>query len=144
MIRRVVGLVVAGLVLSACGSISAGRAMASWVTQSNYTVNSKTLLTDVRHSARALRSPATSGLELHTVCAVLFSDAGHMEQSLPTPDMQATNLLNRATADFAHGASTCYGAARRSVDRAGALGLLVRGAASLSEASARVAVASLP
>lgn len=143
MIRRLVPLVVAGLLLSGCGSISAAQAMASWTTQSNYVTNAATLLSDVRHAANALRVASTPKVDLHTLCAVLFSDAGHMEQSLPTPDNQATDLLNRATADFAQGATTCYDASHDAVVRARALALLVSGASALSEASVRVTTAAL-
>jgi uncharacterized protein YceK len=144
VIRRVAVLLAAALLIGGCGTISAAQAMASWVKQSNYIVNSKTLLADVEHAANALRSTTSSNVELHTVCAVLFTDDGHAEQALPTPDAQATALLNRAYADFANGANQCYEARQSARARASALALLVRGVATLSEASARVSTAVVP
>ncbi len=144
MIRRVAVLLAAALLLSACGTISAAQAMASWLQQSNYFVNSQTLLADVERAANILRSSTSSSVDLHTVCAVLFTDDGHAEQALPTPDVQATTLLNRAYADFAKGANKCYEARQSASARANALALLVRGVATLSEASARASTAVRP
>jgi hypothetical protein len=137
VIRRVAVLLAAALLLSACGTISAAQAMASWVKQSSYFVNSKTLLADVERSANTLRSTTSSSVDLHT-------DDGHAEQALPAPDVQATTLLNQAYADFAKGANKCYEARQSAGARAGALALLVRGVATLSEASARASTAVLP
>jgi len=81
-------------------------------------------------------------VNLHTLCGVLFSDAGNMEQSLPTPDDQATKLLDRATSQFAHAASTCYSSYANASDRAKALALLSDGGASLAEATARLRTAA--
>ncbi len=144
MIRRVTVLAAAALLFGACGSISAAQAMASWVKQSNYFVNSRTLIADVEHAAVGLRSTDSTAVDLHTVCAVLFTDDGHAEQALPAPDAQSTTLLNRAYADLAQGANKCYEARQSVSARAGALALLVRGVATLSEASARVSTAVLP
>ena len=144
MIRWLAALLSAGLLLGACGSISAGQATSSWAHQSNFFVNSKTLLADVGHAATALAEPSSSNVALHTICAVLFTDDGHAEQALPTPDVQATTLLNRAYADFANGANRCYEARQNPGARARARVLLVQGVATFSEATARVSTAMSP
>lgn len=144
MIRGVVTLAVAGLVLSACGTVSLSRAMTSWATQSSYLSNSNIVLTDARHAATALHSAGSSTAQLHTVCAVLLVDVGYANASLPTPDGQATTLLSKAYTDLAAGANECYKAQSDVFIRTRALTWLASGAFSLSEASARIATASRP
>ena len=83
-----------------------------------------------------------SSNDLHTFCNVLFVDDGSMQSSLPTPDHQATSLLDKAYRDFATAAVECYSAIAVPGDRARSLAELSNGAALLSEARARVAAAS--
>jgi hypothetical protein len=142
VIRALVGLVLAGVLLGACGTITSAQATATWLHQSGYYANVKVLARDARKSAYALRSPSTSSVNLHTLCGVLFNDAGNMEQSLPSPDDQATILLDRATSLFAHGASTCYSAHANALVRAKALAMLDEGSATLAEATARLRTAA--
>ena len=142
MIRPLVVLALAGVLLAGCGTVTSTQATASWLHQSDYYANVKVLAADAHKSANALRNAATSSVDLHTLCGVLFNDAGNMEQSLPTPDDQATKLLDRATSLFAHAASTCYSANANALDRASALTLLGEGAASLAEATARLRTAA--
>ena len=118
--------------------------MTSWAKQSSYVENARTLLSDARHSATALRDPSSSHQVLNTVCQVLFTDAGSMQASLPTPDAQATSLVSRATDQLGGGASVCANEAPTPANRARAVALLVQGAASLTEATARIATESLP
>lgn len=139
MIRRLVALLSAGLVFSACGSISASTAMIDWVSQSGYVSTAKAVLVDAAHSATALRTVSMSSAQLHTVCGVLLLDLDKANASLPTPDGQASNLLSKAYGDLGAGANQCY----RS-ERAAALLSLAQGAALLSEASARITAASTP
>lgn len=142
MIRRVATLLAAGVLLAACGSISPGRAMSEWVQQSGFTRNVHALYRDVLNSAKDLRNTSLTSNDLHTLCSVLFVDDGSMQSSLPTPDHQATNLLDRAYRDFARAAVECYSATVVPGDRTKALAALARGAGLLSEARARVAAAS--
>ena len=142
MIRSLAALAFAGVLLAGCGTITSTQATASWLRQSGYYANVQVLAADAHKSASALRSSSTSSVNLHTLCGVLFSDAGNMEQSLPTPDDQATKLLDRATSEFAHAASTCYSAHANATHRAQALTLLGEGAASLAEATARLRTAA--
>jgi hypothetical protein len=142
VIRRVATLLAAGTLLAACGSISPGRAMSGWVKQSGFTRNVASLYRDVRTSAKDLRNHALTSNDLHTFCNVLFVDDGSMQSSLPTPDRQATALLNKAYRDFATAAVECYSAIAVPGDRPKALADLSSGAALLSEARARVAAAS--
>lgn len=118
--------------------------MKGWVSHSSFTVNARALFSDAKSSAKDLRIATLSSNDYHTVCQVLFSDDGAMESALPTPDAQATSLLNRAYKDFADAAHACYGAQSSSSDRARALVILAKGAAEFSEARARVATASVP
>ncbi len=75
--------------------------MSGWVKQSGFTANVRTLYQDVQNSAKDLRNLALSSNDLHTFCNVLFVDDGSMQSSLPTPDRQATSLLDKAYRDFA-------------------------------------------
>lgn len=128
----------ATLVLGACGSITPGAAMSGWVTQSGFRTNATVLFHDVQNSASDLRNESLTSNDLHTLCDVLFVDDGSMQASLPTPDGQATALLDRAYRDFAMAAVECYSAVAVAGDRSKALAALRRGAASFSEARARV------
>ena len=141
MIRRVAALVAAGLLLCACGSISPGAAMSRWVKQSGFTGNARSLFSDVQSSAKDLHNPSLTSNDLHTLCNVLYVDDGSMQSSLPTPDAQATALLNKAYRDFASAAVECYSAIVVPSDRAKALTALSNGAALFSEARARVSAA---
>jgi hypothetical protein len=141
VIRRVATLLAAGALLCACGSVSPGAAMAGWVKQSGFNANARSLFSDVKSSAKDLRNDALSSNDLHTFCNVLFVDDGSMQSSLPTPDAQATSLLNKAYRDFAAAAVECYSAISVAGDRAKALATLSDGAAIFSEARARVAAA---
>jgi hypothetical protein len=142
VIRRVATLLAAGLLLCACGSVTPGVAMAGWVKQSSFNANARSLFQDAKNSARDLRNLKLTSNDLRTLCSVLFVDDGSMQSSLPTPDRQATSLLNHAYKDFATAASECYRAITVPADRAKALASLSSGAALFSEARARVAAAS--
>lgn len=143
MIRRVAVLLLAGLLLCACGTITEAKAMSGWVSHSSFTANARSLFSDVRSSAKDLHNMTLSSNDFHTVCQVLYSDDGAMQAALPTPDAQATKLLNRAYQDFATAAHQCYNAQASAVARSQALATLAKGAAEFSEATARVATASL-
>ncbi len=143
MIRGLAALLVAGLLLSSCGSVSPATAMRSWVAQSGFRANTKVLVRDAAHSATALRAASTAQLELHTVCGVLLFDTQTSNASLPTPDTQATRLLSRAYTDLGAGANECYRAMSES-DRTIALASLAKGGAALAEGSARVASVVAP
>ncbi len=142
MIRRVAILLLAGLVLCACGSVSEAKAMSGWVAHSSFKANAASLFNDVKSSAKDLHNTHLSSNDFHTVCQVLYSDDGAMQAALPTPDAQATKLLNEAYQAFAKAAHQCYNAQSSAASRAHALATLARGAAVFSEARARVATAS--
>jgi hypothetical protein len=135
-------LLLAGLCLAACGTQSVATAMQNWINQSAFRQNLPVLLRDVRDSATQLRRSGLAGNNLHTVCAVLDVDTESANASLPTPDTQATNLLSKAYNDFGAGANKCYDANSSASARAAALTWLSRGVAVLSEATARINVAS--
>ena len=138
MIRLLALLLVAGLLLSACGSISPSSAMSKWVSESSYKANNHTLLNDARHSAGALNNAAMTNLDLHTVCAVLYLESEEADAALPSPDQQTTTLLGNAYDDLGAGANLCYDASSNVTKRARALSYLTKGVAELSEASARI------
>lgn len=144
MIRALAALLVGGLLLSACGSISATSALTSWVVQSSFHSSAKTLASDARHSATVLKSPTSSNADLHTVCGVLLVDTESANASLPTPDTRATNLLSRAYTNLGAGANECYVASTSVPARTKALQSLTSGLADLSEATARIASATTP
>jgi hypothetical protein len=144
VIRRVSVLLIAGLLLCACGTVSEAKAMTGWVAHSSFKANATSLFSDVKTSAMDLRNVHLSSNDFHTVCQVLYSDDGAMQAALPTPDAQATKLLNKAYQEFAMAAHQCYNAQSSSEARAKALTSLDHGAALFSEGTARVATASLP
>jgi hypothetical protein len=140
--KTVVALLVAGLLLSACGTMSLASATRSWVRQSQFRQNLPTLTRDVRTSASELRLSTASANDLHTVCAVLDVDSEAANSSLPTPDSQATALLSQAYDDFGAGATKCFDAYSNPSARKAALTWLRLGMAALSEATVRVDVAT--
>ena len=144
MIRRVIAFLCVGVVLAACGTISPATAMNSWVTQSNFHENVKTVLGDAQHSASALSNPSTNANDLHTVCAVLLFDDQSLNASLPTPDSQASSLLAKAYGDIGAGANECYKVQASQSGRAKALASIRRGVGLLSEGTARVASQAQP
>ena len=101
--------------------------MSKWVSQSSYVANNHTLLNDARHSADALRNGSLTGLDLHTVCAVLYLESEQANSALPTPDRQATTLLAEAYDNLGAGANVCYDAAHNAAKRDRALQYLTRG-----------------
>jgi hypothetical protein len=140
--KLVVALLLSGLALGACGTVSLASAMQTWITQSQFRQNLPTLTADVRSSATQLRRSGPLGNNLHTVCAVLVVDTESANASLPTPDGQATKLLSTAYDDFGAGANRCYNANASAGARAAALRWLTKGMAALSEGTARVNVAA--
>jgi hypothetical protein len=139
---RLLTLLVAGLVLAACGTVSLATASKSWVKQSQFYSNLPTLTKDVRNTATQLHNAHATANALHTVCGVLLMDSEQFNSSLPTPDNQATTLLSKAFSDFGAGANKCYGAKNDPAARASALSWLSRGMAELSEGTARINVAT--
>jgi hypothetical protein len=144
VIRALGALLVGGLLLSACGTISASSALRSWVVQSSYRSSATTLVGDARHAAGVLNIATSSNADLHTVCGVLLVDTESANASLPTPDARATTLLSRAYTNLGVGANECYVASTSVGERAKALASLASGLADLSEGSARLTSASTP
>ena len=142
MIRRVAVLLCAALLLAACGSITATQALTSWVKQSNFQVNSRSIVTDARHSATALRRTNATSADLHTLCAVLLDEVNQINASLPTPDAQTTALLSKSYTDLGAAANLCYRAGASTSARSRAVAKLTLGVSLLSEGLARVATLS--
>jgi hypothetical protein len=139
VIRRLVGIALASLALAACGSVSPGTALSRWSTSSALPSAFSQLTLDARHALIALDTPNMSSAQLHTVCAVLDFETLQANASLPTPDVQTTNLLSSAYTDLGSGANECYGAGQSIVKRTRAVDYLRRADAELAEARARVA-----
>lgn len=141
MIKALATFLVAGLLLSACGTESEAKAMAGWESQSSFHSNTSTLLGDLRHSAIVLEDASSSAHELHLVCGVLVTDTEAANAALPTPDAQSTSLLSRAYTDIGGGANTCFAAGASASRRKKALTYLQKGLGELNEAIVRVGVA---
>jgi hypothetical protein len=139
--RLLVALLVAGVLLSACGTTSPSNAMKKWISQSAYRANLSTITGDVRKAAKELHKSDATSNDLHTICAVVILDANQANASLPTPDSQATALLAKAYDDIGAGGNKCYVAVSAGA-RTSALTWLSRGMAALSEGTARVNVAA--
>lgn len=144
MIRGVAAILVAGLLLSACGSISASKAMNTWVAQTGYLKNMKQLVEVASHADTALKDSGVSTNGLHTVCGVLEQETEQVNSSLPTPDIPTTNLIAKAYNTLGKGASLCYDAGASPVKRARAAAVLVKAVGLLAEATARVVSATTP
>ena len=138
MSRRLVAITVASLALGACGTQSATSALTDWTTSSNLAGALSQLTLDARHVLSALEDPASSGVQLHTVCAVLYLETLQANSSLPTPDAQTTALLSGAYTDLGAAANQCYVAGASPSKRRRAMGYLHAAGAKLSEAQARV------
>ncbi len=134
----------AGVLLAGCGSIKLSTAMVTWARTNAFVSSTKTLGLDAAHAATALKSRSSGVNDLHTVCGVLLLEVQMAHTDLPTPDDQATSLLDHAYSDLGAAANECYEAGGNVIRRARALEYLARGAAKLSEGSARVATVSLP
>ena len=135
-------LLLAGVLLSGCGSITAASALQSWVAQSNLHSSLKILARDAQRAKESLVNVASSANDLHTVCGVLLVDAESANASLPTPDNQATHLLSSAYTQLGTAANLCYRAGANAAIRARALGALARAGAEFSEAGARISAAA--
>ena len=131
-------LLVGGLLLSACCTQSMSTAMRSWTKESTYGANNKAVLSDVQHSARALRTPSEGTNDLHTVCGVLLYESEEANAALPTPDHLVNSLLSAAYGNLGAGANVCYKSGSDSAKRTKALNLLSKGVGQLAEASARI------
>lgn len=142
MRRTLGGLILAGVLLGGCGSITAASALQSWIAQSDFSSSLKILAGDTQHARESLVNAAASVNDLHTVCGVLLVDAESANASLPTPDTQTTNLLSSAYTQLGEGANLCYRAGANTNERARALRALVRAGAYFSEAGARIAAAA--
>ena len=138
VLRSVALLALSVAVLGAWGTQSEKAAMKSWVSESAYVANNKTLINDARHSATALRTKSAPASELHTVCAVMLVESEEANSALPTPDHLASSLLAKAYGNLGAGANVCYKAGSNSKQRTRAINDLSLGVSQLAEASARI------
>ncbi|MGC2484682.1 MAG: hypothetical protein WA359_00350 [Acidimicrobiales bacterium] len=138
VLRSAAVLALCVAVLGAWGSQSMKAAMKSWVSESAYVANNKTLINDAKHSATALRSKSAPASELHTVCAVMLVESEEANSALPTPDHLASSILAKAYGNLGAGANVCYKAGSNSTKRTRAMSDLSLGVAQLAEASARI------
>jgi hypothetical protein len=113
--------------------------MKSWVKNSAYVANNATLISDAKHSATVLDNIRLPASELHTVCAVMFTESLQANSALPSPDDLANRLLAKAYGNLGAGANVCYAAGASTTKRRRALGYLSKGVGQLAEASARIA-----
>ncbi len=138
VLRSIAILAACVAVLGAWGTQSEKAAMKSWVSESAYVANNKTLINDAKHSATALRTKSAPTSELHTVCAVMLVESEEANSALPTPDHLASSLLAKAYGNLGAGANVCYKAGTSSTKRRRAISDLSLGVAQLAEASARI------
>jgi hypothetical protein len=142
MIKRIAVLLLCGVVLSGCGTITLNAAMSNWVKQSNFPSALQTLVHDGKNTLKDLGNPALGVNDLHTVCGVFLTDVESANASLPTPDSQSTNLLSSAYTNLGGAANQCYKAGTDPQLRAAAAALLTKGLATLSAGSIRITVAT--
>jgi hypothetical protein len=135
------GVVLGVAVLALCGA-ACGRnvpdtlapQLTSWVHSTQFGQTVGTLNHDNAEVTRALETHQDT-LLIHTVCAVLETDAGTAEGTLPTPDSEVTDFLNTAFTTYYQAAVNCYDAgaveprlqARASAERAAATVAMVHG-----------------
>jgi len=138
VIRRLGLVVLASLVLAACGTVSASTALSRWSKNGDLPSVVSSLSLDARHALTVLTRAHSTALQLHTVCAVLDLETVQANAALPTPDTQTTNLLSAAYTDLGSGANECYGSENSASKRDKAISYLHRAGAELAEARARV------
>ena len=132
--------VVVAVALSGCGTQSPQQAMRQWLSQSRFATNELQLRSDAHHAASALRRPAESVAQLHTVCAVLLVETEAANASLPTPDAQLTTILAGAFNALGDGANECYRAGANQAKRVKAIHFLEVGVGGLAEGLSRAVV----
>lgn len=110
MIRRLVGIIVAGAVLAGCGTVSPQQATKKWVDTTNFGVAFQNLNDDLDRTVTYLNRTTRDTLELRTLCRVLSLDLHKMNDSLPSPDAQGNSLLASGLDTLSQGTALCSSA----------------------------------
>lgn len=121
MIRRFGVVMLCGLLLAACGTVSADTQVRHWISATGFRSSFHTLRGDTATVSRELRDLRSTAADLHTVCGVLLVDVHFANDLLPSPDKQATNELGAAYLQLSSAATECYNAGNDLVRRAHAL-----------------------
>jgi hypothetical protein len=110
--------------------------MTTWVKGTSFGLTVRTMQQDAARAASVIKggSPAV----LHTACGVFLVDVEQANSVLPTPDIQASQLLAKAYGSLGAAAHTCYDVPSSSSQRATFSRQLSAGLASLAEGTARV------
>jgi uncharacterized protein YceK len=91
--RSIALVVVAGILLSGCGTTTTKALTDKWMTKASQDESFHALHTDISKAVKYLRAPSSTQADLHTLCSVLNIEIHAANDHLPTPDTQATELL---------------------------------------------------
>jgi hypothetical protein len=108
--RRVAALVLAGVTLAGCGSISPTDATRQWVTKTGFTAAFRNLHDDLDRTVTYLRRGERDTRELRTLCRIVSLDLHKLNDTLPSPDAQANDLLANGLDRLSRGTARCSGA----------------------------------
>jgi hypothetical protein len=110
VIRRVAVVVLAGVMLAGCGTISPQAATKKWIETTNFGAAFVNLNDDLDRTVTYLHRSQRDTLELRTLCRVLSLDLHKMNDSLPSPDAQGNSLLAKGLDTLSQGTALCASA----------------------------------
>ncbi|CAB4873240.1 unannotated protein [freshwater metagenome] len=127
MKRATALVVIAGLLLSGCGTTTTKALTVKWMNKANQDQGYHSLRADISKTVKYLRAPSSTQADLHTLCSVLNLEIHGANDHLPTPDTQATDLLARGYDTLATATTQCDEASTDSKKRAKAIANFRRG-----------------
>lgn len=129
------GLLTAGCSADQQGSPS--KRLSNWVTGTDLAASTGQIRTDVA-KANSLLGTTKNPDAAHTLCGALLVEVQQANQTLPSPDLQATNLLGSAYESLGAAAHDCYDAVGNPEKQAAFARDRRAGLVSLTEAQLRI------
>ena len=108
--RRIGSLILAGIFLAGCGTVSPQVATRRWISTTSFTAAFQNLHDDLDRTVSYLRRPRRDTLELRTLCRVVSLDLHKLNDTLPSPDAQANELLAEGLDRLSRGTALCSAA----------------------------------
>lgn len=108
--KRVLALVLASFALAGCGTISPSTATRQWVTKTGFTAAFHNIHDDVDRTVMYLRHQNRDTRELRTLCRIVSLDLHKLNDTLPSPDTQANDLLAQGLDRLSRGTARCSAA----------------------------------
>lgn len=110
MIRRLGLVVLTGILLAGCGTISPREATKKWSDTTNFPGAFHNLKDDLDRTVTYLGQSTRDTVEMRTLCRVLSLDLHKMNDSLPSPDTQGNTLLSTGLDTLSQGTALCSSA----------------------------------